>query len=47
LELRILFEETLKRFPKIEIVGKPLTVESTFLNQLKTLAGAVECMTRG
>ncbi|HEY5194870.1 MAG TPA: cytochrome P450 [Solirubrobacteraceae bacterium] len=37
LELRILFEETLKRFPKMEIVGKPLAVESAFLNQLKTL----------
>ncbi len=37
LELRILFEETLKRFPKMEIVGKPLTVESAFINQLKTL----------
>jgi cytochrome P450 len=37
LELRILFEETLRRFPKMEIVGKPLSVESAFLNQLKTL----------
>ena len=37
LELRILFEETLKRYPKMEIVGKPLTVESAFINQLKTL----------
>ena len=37
LELRILFEETLKRFPNMEIVGKPPTVESAFLNQLKTL----------
>jgi cytochrome P450 len=37
LELRILFEETLKRFPEMEIIGKPLTVESAFLNQLKTL----------
>ncbi len=37
LELRILFEETLKRFPEMEIVGKPLTVESAFINQLKTL----------
>jgi cytochrome P450 len=37
LELRILFEETLERFPKMEIVGKPSTVESAFLNQLKTL----------
>jgi cytochrome P450 len=37
LELRILFEETLKRFPKMEIAGTPLTVESAFINQLKTL----------
>jgi cytochrome P450 len=37
LELRILFEETLRRFPDMEIVGKPLSVESAFLNQLKTL----------
>jgi len=37
LELRILFEETLKRFPKMEIIGEPLTVESAFINQLKTL----------
>jgi cytochrome P450 len=37
LELRILFEETLKRFPKIELVGEPVYVESPFINQLKTL----------
>jgi cytochrome P450 len=37
LELRILFEETLERFPKIELAGRPLTVESAFINQLKTL----------
>jgi cholest-4-en-3-one 26-monooxygenase len=37
LELRILFEETLKRFPKMEIIGEPLTVESAFINQLKAL----------
>jgi cholest-4-en-3-one 26-monooxygenase len=37
LELRILFEETLKRFPEMEIADKPLTVESAFINQLKTL----------
>ena len=37
LELRILFEETLKRYPHMEIVGEPLTVESAFINQLKTL----------
>ncbi len=37
LELRILFEETLVRFPKMEIVGRPAMVESGFINQLKTL----------
>jgi cholest-4-en-3-one 26-monooxygenase len=37
LELRILFEETLKRYPNMEIAGEPLTVESAFINQLKTL----------
>ncbi len=37
LELRILFEETLKRFPAMEPAGKPSIVESVFLNQLKTL----------
>jgi cytochrome P450 len=37
LELNILFEETLKRFPNMEIAGKTSTVESAFLNQLKTL----------
>jgi cytochrome P450 len=37
LELRILFEETLKRFPNMELDGRPLMVESGFINQLKTL----------
>jgi len=37
LELRIMFEETLRRFPSIELAGSPTTVESMFLNQLKTL----------
>ena len=37
LELRILFEETLKRFPAIELAGEPAYVESPFINQLKTL----------
>jgi cholest-4-en-3-one 26-monooxygenase len=37
LELKILFEETLARFPDIAIEGKPRYVESAFLNQLKTL----------
>src|ERR1700716_1860556 len=37
LELRILFEETLRRHPKIELAGTPAYVESLFINQLKTL----------
>ena len=37
LELRILFEETLARFPNMELAGTPTVVESAFLNQFKTL----------
>jgi cholest-4-en-3-one 26-monooxygenase len=37
LELRILFEETLARFPEIELAGTPTVVLSPFINQLKTL----------
>jgi cytochrome P450 len=37
LELRILFEETLKRYPNMELNGRPLHAESPFVNQLKTL----------
>ena len=37
LELRILFEETLKRFPEMRMTDPPQGVESPFLNQLKTL----------
>jgi len=37
LELRVLFEETLTRYPGIELAGDPVYAESPFLNQLKTL----------
>ncbi len=37
LELRILFEETLKRYPNMELAGKPEYVVSGFVNQLRTL----------
>jgi cholest-4-en-3-one 26-monooxygenase len=37
LELRILFEETLKRFPEMKIAGTPDPVVGAFLNQLKSL----------
>src|SRR3954467_5002569 len=37
LELQILIEETLKRFPATEIIGESKFAESPFINQLKTL----------
>jgi len=37
LELNILLEETLARYPEMEIAGDPIYIESGFLNQLKTL----------
>jgi cytochrome P450 len=37
LELKIMLEETLSRYPEMEIDGRPAFVESAFLNQLKTL----------
>ena len=37
LELKILLEETLARYPNMTLAGEPAWVESGFLNQLKTL----------
>ena len=37
LELRILFEESLARYPQMTIAGRPRHVVNTFANQLKTL----------
>jgi cytochrome P450 len=37
LELKILFEETLARYPNMVLDGTPRFVESAFLNQLKSL----------
>jgi len=37
LELNILLEETLRRFPDMELAGTPEYAESPFVNQLKTL----------
>jgi len=37
LELRIMLEETLKRYPHMQLAGTPAHVESLFINQLKTL----------
>ena len=32
-----MLEETLKRYPDMELDGKPVYAESAFINQLKTL----------
>jgi cholest-4-en-3-one 26-monooxygenase len=37
LELKVMIEETLKRYPSIQLEGTPAAVESLFLNQLKSL----------
>ena len=37
LELKILLEETLARYPNMELTGTPTYIESAFLNQLKSL----------
>ncbi len=37
LELKILLEETLARYPRMELAGKPEYALSPFINQLKTL----------
>jgi cytochrome P450 len=37
LELMILLEETLARYPAMELAGQPAYIESGFLNQLKSL----------
>jgi cytochrome P450 len=37
LELKVMLEETLARYPHIELAGTPAHVESLFINQLKTL----------
>ncbi len=42
LELKVLFEETLKRYPEMRIDGTPRYVESPFINQIKTLPVLLE-----
>ena len=46
LELKVLIEETLRRYPDIDLDGDPVMVESPFINQLKALPvslGAPRC----
>ena len=40
LQLRIIWEEILKRFPEIEVVGEPERVFSTFVRGFSQAAGA-------
>src|SRR3954468_23642709 len=42
LELKIMLEEILKRYPSMQIVGETKYVESPFINQLKTLPVVLE-----
>ena len=37
LELKVMLEEALRKFPDMELNGRPVMAESAFLNQLKTL----------
>ena len=37
LELKIMIEETLERYPAISLAGRPVAAQALFLNQLKTL----------
>jgi cholest-4-en-3-one 26-monooxygenase len=37
LELKVLFEETLARYPRLELDGPPLAAQAMFVNQLKAL----------
>ena len=37
LELKVMLEETLARYPAMELAGEPVYAESAFINQLKTL----------
>ncbi len=46
LELRVLLEETLARYPRLELAGRPAAVESLFLNQLKTLPVLLKGLSR-
>jgi cytochrome P450 len=41
LELRVMMEETLRRYPAMEMAGRPTWVESGFIAQLKTLPVAL------
>jgi cytochrome P450 len=37
MQLRVLWEEILKRFPKIELAGEPGYLKSSFINGIREL----------
>jgi cytochrome P450 len=42
LELKVMLEEILARYPRLEMTGRPVYVESPFINQLKVLPVILE-----
>ena len=43
----MLFEETLARYPSMELAGEPTWVVSTFVSQLKTLPVRLDVRSAG
>ncbi len=37
MQLRIIWEEILKRFPKIEVIGEPVYLRSSFIHGIREL----------
>ena len=41
MQLRIVWEEILKRFPRIEIVGEPVRLKSCFLRAIRSMQAQI------
>jgi cytochrome P450 len=46
MQLRVVWEEILRRFPVIEVVGEPRRVYSSFVNGYETLPVRIPARTR-